>query len=93
MGVAVGDYNNDGLIDLMTTTFSEDYSPLFKQQPHFIFDEISAEAGLASVTMPWVGWACGFADFDNDGHRDLWMANGHVYPKAACSRALTISSR
>ena len=30
----------------------------------------------------WVGWACGFADFDNDGQRDLWVANGHVYPKA-----------
>jgi hypothetical protein len=82
MGVAVGDYANDGVIDLMTTTFSEDYFPLFKQQPHFQFDEISAEAGLGSVTVPWVGWACGFVDFDNDGHRDLWTANGHVYPKA-----------
>jgi enediyne biosynthesis protein E4 len=82
MGVAVGDYNNDGLIDLMTTTFSEDYFPLFRQQPHFLFEEISAEAGLASVTLPWLGWACGFADLDNDGHRDLWMTNGHVYPKA-----------
>ena len=82
MGVAVGDYANNGLIDLMTTTFSEDYFPLFKQQPHSQFEEISAEAGLNSVTMPWVGWACGFVDFDNDGHRDLWAANGHVYPKA-----------
>ncbi len=82
MGVAVGDYNNDGLLDLMTTTFSEDYFPLFRQEPHFFFSDVSADAGLATVTMPWVGWACGFADFDNDGQRDLWMANGHVYPKA-----------
>lgn len=82
MGVAVGDYNNDGLIDLLTTTFSEDYFPLFKQLPHFVFDDVSAEAGLVSVTLPWVGWACGFADLDNDGQRDLWATNGHVYPKA-----------
>ncbi|MDQ2841026.1 MAG: VCBS repeat-containing protein, partial [Acidobacteriota bacterium] len=82
MGVAVGDYDNDGLIDIMTTTFSEDYFPLFKQQSHFLFEESSAQVGLATMTLPWLGWACGFADLDNDGRRDLWTANGHVYPKA-----------
>jgi enediyne biosynthesis protein E4 len=82
MGVAVGDYDNDGLIDLLTTTFSQDYFPLFKQQPHFVFDESSAQAGIASMTVPWLGWACGFEDLDNDGRRDLWVANGHVYPDA-----------
>jgi len=34
------------------------------------------------MTLPWLGWACGFADLDNDGRRDLWISNGHVYPKA-----------
>ncbi len=82
MGVAVGDFNNDGLVDLMTTTFSEDYFPLFKQQSAGFFEDISAQTGLTSPTSPWVGWACGFADLDNDGNQDLWMANGHVYPKA-----------
>ena len=82
MGVAVGDFDNDGLIDLMTTTFSEDYFPLFRQLSPGRFEDISAQAGLGTVTMPWVGWACGFADFDNDGYKDLWTANGHVYPKA-----------
>jgi hypothetical protein len=82
MGVAVGDFDNDGLIDLMTTTFSEDYFPLFKQRSSGLFEDISAQAGLATTTTPWVGWACGFADLDNDGNRDLWMVNGHVYPKA-----------
>jgi enediyne biosynthesis protein E4 len=82
MGVAVGDYNNDGLIDLMTTTFSEDYFPLFKQQPHSLFEDSSAQVGLGAITVPWLGWACGFADLDNDGLRDLWIANGHVYPTA-----------
>lgn len=82
MGAAAGDFDNDGLTDLVTTTFSEDYSPLFKQMAPGVFEDISAQSGLASLSLPWVGWACGFADFDNDGVRELWMANGHVYPKA-----------
>ena len=82
MGVAVGDFDNDGLIDVLTTTFSEDYFPLFKQQSPGLYEDVSAQAGLATVTLPWVGWACGFADLDNDGHKDLWAANGHVYPNA-----------
>lgn len=35
------------------------------------------------LTRSYLGWACGFDDFDNDGRRDLWLANGHVYPTAA----------
>jgi len=82
MGVAVGDFDNDGLIDLLTTTFSEDYFPFFKQQSPGLFEDVSAQAGLATATFPWEGWACVFADLDNDGRKDLWMANGHVYPNA-----------
>jgi enediyne biosynthesis protein E4 len=82
MGVAVGDIDNTGRIDLLTTTFSEDYFPFFKQQSAGVFEEVSAEVGLSNPTLPWVGWACGLADLDNDGNKDLWAANGHVYPKA-----------
>jgi len=82
MGVAVGDYDNDHLPDILTTTFSEDYFPLFHQRGGGLFEDVSALAGLQTATSHWVGWACGFVDFDNDGLQDLWMANGHVYPKA-----------
>jgi hypothetical protein len=82
MGVALGDYDNDGLIDFLTTVFSEDHFPLFRQVKAGLYEEVSASTGLAAVTSPWVGWSCGFADLDNDGDRDLWMANGHVYPNA-----------
>ena len=82
MGVAIGDYDNDGLIDLLTTTFSEDYFPLFRQSRPGLYEDVSSSAGLGTITLPWVGWATGFTDFDNDGWKDLWLANGHVYPKA-----------
>src|SRR5581483_7161618 len=82
MGVALGDVDNNGLFDLLTTTFSDDYFPLFKQQSPGSFDDVAAQSGLATITLPWVGWACGFADLDNDGRKDLWIANGHVYRNA-----------
>ncbi len=82
MGIAAGDIDNDGDTDLLVTTFSEDYFPLFEQIAPGRFEDISAKAGLVQATTPLLGWACGFADFDNDGDLDLWTANGHVYPTA-----------
>ncbi len=80
MGVALGDYDSDGDLDLFTTTFSEDYFPLFEQKSPGIFEDVSQKTGLSALTVPFLGWGCGFSDFDNDGDKDLWMANGHVYP-------------
>ena len=82
MGVAVGDYDSDGDLDIFTTTFSEDYFPLFEQRMPGIYEDVSSRAGLRHETMPYLGWGCGFSDLDNDGDRDLWVANGHVYPAA-----------
>lgn len=82
MGVAVGDYDSDGDLDIFTTTFSEDYFPLFEQQAPGIYEDVSFQVGLRNETMPYLGWGCGFSDLDNDGDRDLWVANGHVYPTA-----------
>jgi len=82
MGVASGDFDNDGDPDLLTTTFSEDYFPLFEQQKPGFYEDVTFRTGLGTSTVPYLGWAVGFADFDNDGDRDLWTANGHVYPNA-----------
>lgn len=82
MGIASGDFDNDGDSDLLTTTFSEDYFPLFQQQKPGLFEDMTFRTGLGTSTVPYLGWAAGFADFDNDGDKDLWTANGHVYPNA-----------
>ncbi len=81
MGVAIGDLQNQGRMTLITTTFFGDFFPLFRQDKTGMFDEVSNPSGLAALTKPYLGWACGLADFSNRGERDFWAANGHVYPK------------
>jgi enediyne biosynthesis protein E4 len=80
MGIAVGDYLNNGLVDLYNTVFSDDYNPLYRNDGGGNFTEVSYQTGIAEVTIPFLGWGTGFLDFDNDGWKDLFAANGHVYP-------------
>ena len=81
MGVAVGDYNNDGWMDLLVTNFSEDYSTLYRNHQGQ-FDDVTYEAGLGTVSYKQLKWGAGFLDYDNDGWKDLFVANGHIYPQA-----------
>jgi hypothetical protein len=80
MGIAVGDYLNNGRLDLYNTVFSDDYNPLYKNEGGANFDDVSYQAGIAEVTIPFLGWGTGFLDYDNDGWKDLLAVNGHVYP-------------
>jgi hypothetical protein len=81
MGIAVGDYDNDGEVDLAVTDFSDDYKVLFHNDGSANFSDVSSSAGIAQATIPFVGWGDGFLDYDNDGWLDLLMVNGHVYPE------------
>lgn len=81
MGLAVGDYRNNGMLDLYTGTFSDDYKPLFRNDGNANFTEIGPEMGVADVTYPFLTWATEFVDFDNDGWKDIFLVNGHVYPQ------------
>ena len=85
MGIAVGDYRNNGLLDLYNTVFSDDYNPLYRNDGGGNFTDISYRAGIAEVTIPFLGWGAGFLDYDNDGWKDLFVANGHVYPEVDSS--------
>ena len=82
MGIAVGDYDGDGRLDLYLTHFSDDYNTLYRNEGEGFFADMSFQAGLGEPTIPFLGWGAGFLDFDNDGKLDLFVANGHVYPQA-----------
>ena len=79
-GIAVGDYNRDGKVDFHITNFSDDYNTLYRNDGEASFSDVSFTAGLANVTVPFLGWGTGFLDYDNDGLLDIFVANGHVYP-------------
>jgi hypothetical protein len=81
MGIAAGDYENNGLIDFFVTDFGDDYKVLFHNDGDASFTDVSYRAGIAQTTIPFVGWGDGFIDYDNDGWLDLFMVNGHVYPE------------
>lgn len=82
MGVAVGDFDNDGRLDLLKTNFSGDYPNLYRNLGKGFFTDVAVRAGLA-VNPDHVLWGVGFADLDNDGWKDIVQVSGHVYPEVA----------
>ena len=80
MGVAVGDYDNDGRVDFHITNFSDDSNVLYRNDGDGNFTDITFQAGLGETSIPFLGWGTVFLDYDNDGWKDLMVANGHVYP-------------
>jgi hypothetical protein len=81
MGVTLGDYDHDGKLDLFVTNFADEYNTLYHQDGKNSFTDVSYKAGIAAVSLPYVGWGTEFFDYDNDGWADLFVANGHVYPQ------------
>lgn len=80
MAVATGDFDNDGDVDLYVTNFSDDYNAFYRNEGDAYFVDATYTLGLGRPTIPFLGWGAGFLDFDNDGFKDLFIANGHIYP-------------
>jgi hypothetical protein len=81
MGLAIGDYDNDGRIDFHVTNFSDDSNTLYHNDGDTNFTDVTFQAGLGEVSIPFLGWGTSFLDYDNDGWSDLFVVNGHVYPE------------
>jgi hypothetical protein len=80
MGVAVGDYNLDGRLDIFKTHFSDDTSVLYRNDGDAGFTDVTIPAGFGVETR-YICWGTGFADFDNNGFPDLAVVTGSVYPE------------
>lgn len=80
MGATAGDYDHDGLLDIFKTNFSDDTPTLYKNAGDGLFTDVTEAAGLA-VNTKFLGWGTAFLDFDHDGRKDIFEANGHVFPE------------
>jgi enediyne biosynthesis protein E4 len=80
MGVSAADYDLDGNLDLLKTNFAGDTPSLYHNIGGGTFEDATFTAGLGAHTQ-FLGWGCGFFDFDNDGWPDILICNGHVYPE------------
>jgi enediyne biosynthesis protein E4 len=80
MGLAVGDYDGDGWLDIYKTNFTEDTCTLYHNNGDGSFTDVTVAAGVG-VNTQFVAWATAFVDYDNDGWPDILQINGHVYPE------------
>lgn len=78
MGVDMRDFDNDGLPDIAVTALSGETFPVFKNKGDSEFTDVTYATGMAAASQHSAGWGIAFADFDNDGWKDLFTANSHV---------------
>ncbi len=81
MCISLGDYDNDGWLDLLITDFQKNSDHLWHNDGKGFFEEVSDQAGITVPTRDVLSFGGGFFDYDNDGWLDLFIANGHVYPE------------
>jgi hypothetical protein len=78
MGVDFADYDNDGNPDIVITDLSDQRYALYHNSGHGSFTYETGSSGLGVITRPYAGWGVKFFDYDNDGWKDLFIAQGHV---------------
>jgi hypothetical protein len=83
MGVDAADTANDGGLTILTSNFSGESLSFFAGQPGGMFLDMTAAAGFGITSQPYMGWGTFFFDYDLDGWKDAFVANGHLYPGVA----------
>lgn len=78
MGVDFADYDNDGRPDIVVTDLSNERYRLFRQGGDGSFQDATHSSGVGAATLLFSGWSTRFFDYDNDGWKDLFVAQGHV---------------
>lgn len=78
MGTDFDDYNDDGWPDVFVTTLSYEMFTLFKNNGDGSFSDVRHSSGVGAATARMAGWGTHFFDHDNDGDKDIFVANGHV---------------
>ena len=78
MGVDFADYDNDGRPDVFVTDLSQERYALFRNAGDGQFQYATNQTGVGHATLPFSGWSTKFIDYDNDGWKDLFVAQGHV---------------
>jgi enediyne biosynthesis protein E4 len=79
--MAVGDFNNDGLMDIFVATWIDETHALFENRGGYNFDDVTTPAGLSAIGYEYCAWGTKFFDYDNDGLLDLWVTFGHTDPQ------------
>ncbi len=80
MGVAIGDIDADGALDILKTHFADDIPALYRNRGRGLFEDVAVQAGLG-VQNRFVQWGAGLPDLDNDGWMDVFYVTGNVYPE------------
>ena len=85
MGSDFRDVDNDGLPDICLAALNHETFPLYRNQGHGTFREITSETGLTAASDSMAGYSVNIADFDNDGWKDIFASRGHVQSEAMSS--------
>ena len=78
MGTDFGDYDNDGRLDLTVSNYQTETNTVYRNHDGTFFTDNTIASGIAEVTHGYLGWGIRFFDYDNDGHQDIFVANGHL---------------